>query len=241
MCGSMRTIRLNHAALEAEQRCQFNFSVGCGAREWPTRQSGRLSEAGGGQDSDGRRLIHPVQSVSGVDAERQVIASSGWHAKAKRITATARASESTSTSSTAWTTASAPATTAAGLGAAFAADLGPETEAFRESQVKSEQVRAGQIIDGNRSVGTVRNCVVADLSRRQATPRNIAGECGAIIEKRIVAQVLTRGDIVGRAGIENHERTQTKTTRQPDRASHENFIPDGKGRSSVVHLQIVLV
>ena len=55
------------------------------------------------------------------------------------------------------------------------------------------------------------------------------------------AQVLAHGDVVGRAGIENHKRTQAKPTRQSDRAPHKHPVPDIKGSSPVVEAQIVLI
>ena len=82
---------------------------------------------------------------------------------------------------------------------------------------------------------------MAGDSRRKAAARNIGGECGTVIQKGIVAQVLAGGNVVGRAGIENHKWTQAKPTRQPDCAAHEQPIPGRKRSSPVIHAQIVLI
>ncbi len=82
---------------------------------------------------------------------------------------------------------------------------------------------------------------MAGHRRRYARTRRIGRECGPNVELQIAGQVLARGDVVGRAGIENHERTQAKPPRESDCATQKQPIPYREGRSPVVHAQIVLI
>src|SRR5208337_4937157 len=134
------------------------------------------------------------------------------------------------------------ARTTARLRFAFSTNFRPEAERFRQPQVEREVGGAGQIVDGNLSVGLGRNyIVVASGGCRKRARTGIGAECGAVVELQIAAQVLAHGDVVRRAGIENHEWTQPKAMRQSDRTPHKHPMPNRKGSSPVVYAQIVLI
>src|ERR1700686_924199 len=102
-------------------------------------------------------------------------------------------------------------------------------------------VRAGQIVDGNRSVRLRWHDIVARSGWRNASTGKICSQCGAVVEKRIVAQVFAGCDVVGGARIENHKRTEPNRMRQREGSGHNHPVPDIEGGSSVVRGYVVLV
>ncbi len=77
--------------------------------------------------------------------------------------------------------------------------------------------------------------------RRKRTRSGISAECRPVIKQQIAAQVLTHGDVVGRAGAEDHKWTQAHPMRQADCASHKHTMPHIEGSPPVVHGQVELI
>src|ERR1019366_2838764 len=109
---------------------------------------------------------------------------------------------------------------------------------------KREVGGTGQIVDGNLRVLLRRGIRVAAASgdrRKRARAGRKGPKFGEDVVLPIVAQSLAHGDVVGRAGIENHKWTQTKPTRQSDRTPHKYPMPDIKGSTPVVQAQVELI
>src|SRR5450631_3996978 len=128
------------AALEAEHRLQFNFSIGRPARERPTRQSNRFPERVGTQISHRIRRVHAVENVARIDTQGQIVAPVGCRAHAPASRTSTGPSASTAAAGTAPAAAHATERAAAGTGACICRlrFLWSEADAFCQAQIERE-------------------------------------------------------------------------------------------------------